>query len=137
MNEFGELCTDDEQCCSGMCAPDADGRVLLPSVVRYVDRERRQIGFDALAARAEDPTNTITSAKRLMGRGLTDIANRDAMPYRLIDEGGMVNLQMIDGRVRFEVNVAPAGNLDHRNLSISTSERQIHPRHPASQAPPV
>ena len=79
------------------CLPDTEGRVLLPSAVRYVDRERRQIGFDALAARAGDPANTITSAKRLMGRGLADIANRDAMPYRLVDEGGMVKVQTVAG----------------------------------------
>ena len=42
------------------CLPDTEGRVLLPSAVRYVDRERRQIGFDALAARGVDPANTIT-----------------------------------------------------------------------------
>ncbi|RZL93895.1 MAG: Fe-S protein assembly chaperone HscA [Variovorax sp.] len=79
------------------CLPDAEGRVLLPSAVRYVDRERRQIGFAALASRAVDPANTITSAKRLMGRGLADIANRDAMPYRLVDEGGMVKVQTVAG----------------------------------------
>ncbi len=79
------------------CLPDAEGRVLLPSAVRYVDRERRQIGFAALASRAADPANTITSAKRLMGRGLADIANRDAMPYRLVDEGGMVKVQTAAG----------------------------------------
>lgn len=79
------------------CLPDAEGHVLLPSAVRYVDREHRQIGFAALAAQAEDPANTITSAKRLMGRGLADIANREAMPYRLVGEGGMVKVQTAAG----------------------------------------
>jgi molecular chaperone HscA len=76
------------------CLPDDQGRVLLPSAVRYLEGDRRQIGFDALAARAQDPGNTITSVKRLMGRGLADIANRDAMSYRIGgDEGGMVKVQ--------------------------------------------
>jgi len=79
------------------CLPDAEGRVLLPSAVRYLDKARRQIGFDALAARAQDPANTITSAKRLMGRGLADIANRAAMPYALADEGGMVKVRTAAG----------------------------------------
>lgn len=79
------------------CLPDAEGRVLLPSAVRYLDKTRRQIGFDALAARAQDPANTITSAKRLMGRGLADIANSAAMPYALADEGGMVKVQTAAG----------------------------------------
>ncbi len=79
------------------CLPDDDGRVILPSVVRYLENDRRQIGFEALAARAEDPANTITSVKRLMGRGVKDIVHRDAMPYRLTDESGMVKVQTIAG----------------------------------------
>ncbi|MFM9923281.1 Fe-S protein assembly chaperone HscA [Variovorax sp. H27-G14] len=80
------------------CLPDDQGRVLLPSAVRYLQGDRRQIGFDALAARAQDPTNTITSVKRLMGRGLADIANRDAMSYRIgSSDGGMVTVQTLAG----------------------------------------
>ncbi|MDQ7975505.1 MAG: Hsp70 family protein, partial [Rhodocyclaceae bacterium] len=79
------------------CLPDDQGRVLLPSAVRYLDKDRRQIGFDALAARAQDPANTITSVKRLMGRGLADVANRDAMSYGLVDEGGMVQVRTAAG----------------------------------------
>ena len=79
------------------CLPDGEGRVLLPSAVRYLDKERRQIGFDALAARSHDAANTITSVKRLMGRGLADISNRDAIPYRLVGDGGMVKVQTAAG----------------------------------------
>jgi molecular chaperone HscA len=79
------------------CLPDGQGRVILPSAVRYLDGERRQIGFDAVAARAQDPANTITSVKRLMGRGLADIAHRDAMSYGLVDEGGMVKVRTVAG----------------------------------------
>jgi molecular chaperone HscA len=79
------------------CLPDGEGRVILPSAVRYLDSERRQIGFDAIAARAQDPANTITSVKRLMGRGLADIAHRDAMSYGLVDDGGMVKVRTVAG----------------------------------------
>ncbi|MDQ0081164.1 molecular chaperone HscA [Variovorax boronicumulans] len=80
------------------CLPDDQGRVLLPSAVRYLENDRRQIGFDALAARAQDPANTITSVKRLMGRGLADIANREAMSYRIgSSDGGMVQVQTLAG----------------------------------------
>ena len=79
------------------CLPDDEGRVILPSAVRYLDVERRQIGFEALAARAQDAANTITSVKRLMGRGLSDLVNRDAMSYRLVDEGGMVKVETAAG----------------------------------------
>ena len=53
------------------CLADDAGRVLLPSVVRYMADEKRQIGFDALASIASDPENTIASAKRFMGRTLS------------------------------------------------------------------
>ncbi|CAN7510839.1 Fe-S protein assembly chaperone HscA [Variovorax sp. LjRoot290] len=79
------------------CLPDAEGRVVLPSAVRYLDKDRRQIGFDALAARAVDPANVITSVKRLMGRGVQDIVNRDAMAYRLSGDAGMAKVQTAAG----------------------------------------
>jgi molecular chaperone HscA len=79
------------------CLPDAEGRVVMPSAVRYLDKERRQIGFDALAARATDPANVITSVKRLMGRGIQDVANRDAMAYHLTGDDGMVKVLTVAG----------------------------------------
>src|SRR6188472_538488 len=72
------------------CLSDAQGRVLLPSVVRYVDAERRQIGYDALAQQTQDPGNTIASVKRLMGRGMADVLRAGALPYALEDAPGMV-----------------------------------------------
>ena len=80
------------------CLPDAEGRVILPSVVRYLPDNKRQIGFEALANVASDPQNTIASVKRLMGRGLNDIANRDKLPYTFTaSESGMVSLETVGG----------------------------------------
>ena len=79
------------------CLPDDAGRVLLPSVVRYMADEKRQIGFDALASIATDPENTIASAKRLMGRSLGDIKGAAKLPYRFIDHKGMLGLQTVAG----------------------------------------
>ena len=79
------------------CLPDGEGRVILPSVVRYVDGGGRQIGFDALPHRASDPVNTIVSVKRFMGRGLADVARRDALPYQFIDQPGMLALNTVLG----------------------------------------
>ena len=74
------------------CLPDGEGRVLLPSIVRYLDKGGRQIGYDAQAAQSDDAENTIVSVKRFMGRGPSDIANRDKLPYRFVDKPGMVSL---------------------------------------------
>ncbi len=79
------------------CLPDDEGRVILPSVVRYVDETKRQIGYAALAAQVEDPANTISSVKRLMGRGLSDIGSHTQLPYQFIDKPGMVTLQTVAG----------------------------------------
>ncbi len=79
------------------CLPDDAGRVLLPSVVRYMADEKRQIGFDALASIAADPENTIASAKRFMGRSLADVKDAAKLPYRFIDHKGMLGLQTVAG----------------------------------------
>lgn len=79
------------------CLPDEQGRVLLPSVVRYLAGGGRQIGQDALVDAVADPENTIASAKRLMGRRLGDIVGRDQLPYRLLDQPGMVAIQTAHG----------------------------------------
>ncbi len=79
------------------CLPDAQGRVLLPSAVRYLEGGRRQIGFDARAAQADDPENTVVSVKRFMGRRLADIAGANKLPYRFVDHPGMVALATREG----------------------------------------
>ena len=79
------------------CLPDAKGRVLLPSVVRYLEGGARQIGQEAQAAMAIDPANTIASVKRFMGRGLSDVAALDQLPYQFIDHPGMLGLQTVVG----------------------------------------
>ena len=79
------------------CLPDEQGRVLLPSVVRYLAGGGRQIGYDALIDAVADAENTIASVKRLMGRRLGDIVGRDQLPYRLLDQPGMVTIQTAHG----------------------------------------
>ncbi|MGO1237278.1 MAG: Fe-S protein assembly chaperone HscA [Hafnia alvei] len=80
---------------------DAQGRHLLPSVVHYL-KDDIVVGYDARQQAAQDPGNTISSAKRLMGRSLTDVQARyPHMPYQfeasenglpmMITEGGSVN----------------------------------------------
>ena len=79
------------------CLPDDQGRVILPSVVRYLPGGGRQIGHDALPHQASDPANTIVSVKRFMGRGLADVVRRDVLPYDFIDQPGMLALNTVQG----------------------------------------
>jgi molecular chaperone HscA len=84
------------------CLPAADGRVILPSVVRYLDPAQgssgRQIGFDALAAQVSDPANTVSSVKRLMGRTRAQVADADKLPYTVVDDNGMAVVETVAGR---------------------------------------
>ena len=71
--------------------PDDEGRPLVPSIVRYGEH-RVEVGYPAMADQAGDPQNTIVSVKRLMGRGLADLADAHRFPYRFQDSAGMVRL---------------------------------------------
>ena len=79
------------------CLPDAQGAVILPSVVRYLADGGRKIGAEAQAALALDPENTIASVKRFMGRSLSDVAGADKLPYRIADHPGMLGLHTAQG----------------------------------------
>ncbi|MBA4341116.1 MAG: Fe-S protein assembly chaperone HscA [Methylibium sp.] len=79
------------------CLPDEQGRVILPSAVRYLGDGGRQIGAEALAAQADDPENTLVSVKRFMGRSLGDVANRDKLPYHFVDQPGMLAIETREG----------------------------------------
>ena len=97
------------------CLPDAQGRKLLPSAVRYLEGGRRAIGFDALDAQAEDPENTIVSVKRFMGRALADVAGREKLPYRFVDHPGVVSIATRDGeKTPVEVSAEILATLRYR-----------------------
>jgi len=84
---------------SGVAAilADEQGRALLPSIVRYLPDARVEVGYPAQARQAEDPKNTIASAKRFMGRGLKDVAHAEHMAYDFADAPGMVQLRTAAG----------------------------------------
>jgi len=97
------------------CLPDAQGRVILPSVVRYLPDGGRQIGFDALAQQIHDPGNTIASVKRLMGRALADVSHASKLPYALVEAPGMVRVRTIAGdKTPVEVSAEILATLRYR-----------------------
>lgn len=78
--------------------PDAEGRLLLPSAVRYHDN-RIEVGHAARAAAAVDPLNTVLSVKRLMGRGIEDVKQLgEQLPYRFSEgESHMPFIETVQG----------------------------------------
>ena len=71
--------------------PDASGRPLVPSVVRYGEHAI-EVGDEALARAGDDPHDTIASVKRLMGRGLADASDAQRRAYRFVDGEGVVRI---------------------------------------------
>jgi molecular chaperone HscA len=71
--------------------PDIEGRPLVPSIVRYGEHGI-ETGFAAMAHQTDDPQNTIISVKRMMGRGLADLADARRFPYHFVDAPGMVKI---------------------------------------------
>ena len=94
---------------------DESQRPLLPSVVRYFPDGHTEVGYEAKLAQNRDPKNTIASVKRLMGRGLKDIANRESLPYQFVDTPGMVRIETTAGQKSpVEVSAEILSVLKHR-----------------------
>lgn len=77
---------------------DNQGRYLLPSVVNY-QASGLTVGYDARQNAAQDPVNTVSSVKRMMGRSLSDIQARyPHLPYQLqASENGLPMIQTAGG----------------------------------------
>lgn len=76
---------------------DEQGRVLLPSVVRYRAEGGVQVGYEAQRHQATDPRNTIVSVKRFMGRSVRDVEHVENLPYDFVDAPGMLQIRTAAG----------------------------------------
>ena len=79
-----------------VCLPDEEGRFLLPSVVRYGADGQIITGQAALQSQTADPANTVSSAKRLIGRKLEDI-DTSHLPYRFGQSDQLIDLHTRQG----------------------------------------
>lgn len=77
---------------------DLAGKVILPSVVHYLPNQI-EVGETAKNSATNDPLNTISSIKRLMGRGISDIKQLgEQLPYRFTQgESNMPFIETIQG----------------------------------------
>jgi molecular chaperone DnaK len=66
---------------------DRQGRAIVPSVVSIDEEHHAAVGDDARARALMNPTGTITSIKRFMGRGIEDIDDMGRLPYRVVQSG--------------------------------------------------
>jgi molecular chaperone HscA len=80
---------------------DEQGRHLLPSVVHYIKEGVSCIGHEAAEHNVSDPLNTLSSVKRLMGRGIADVKTFGGqLPYNFAeDDGGMPKIITASGAV--------------------------------------
>ena len=80
---------------------DAEGRSLLPSVVRYLAGGAVEVGYEAQLHQSLDPRNTIVSVKRFMGRSRSDVLYIESMPYDFVERSddvpGMLQIRTVAG----------------------------------------
>jgi molecular chaperone HscA len=70
---------------------------IVPSVVWYAQDGSAVVGRRAEAMAVEEPTRTLASVKRLIGRGMKDVAAvRDLLPYELVGDDRAVRLRVGD-----------------------------------------
>jgi len=94
---------------------DANGHDILPSVVSYQE-QGVLVGGDAKAFAISDPENTIVSAKRLIGRSLTDIKNKyHSLPYQFCGDENHPSFVTRSGKINpVQVSAEILKNLSQR-----------------------
>ena len=99
---------------SAVCLADEDGNTSLPSVVRYLGNGETVVGKEALAAQKTDPQNTVSSAKRLIGRTLSEI-DAAHLPYRFGQSEKIIELHTKNGiKTPIDVSADILANLKAR-----------------------
>ena len=79
--------------------PDADGRVLLPSVVAWTD-EGVLVGETARRQLARNAARTVYSVKRLMGKGYEDLKGElRYLPFDVVPSAEVVKIKIGDREV--------------------------------------
>ena len=81
-----------------------DGALLCPSVVHYAADGSVLVGADALAKLPEHPTDTIRSAKRIIGKSRTDIA--ELQGYRFATTPGIARFEVAGGQAVTPIEVS-------------------------------
>ena len=70
---------------------DNNNNDIIPSVVHY-SKNDILVGMEAYNKKLSDPTNTISSVKRFMGIGFSDIKDYKSLPYQFIQKDGLIEI---------------------------------------------
>jgi len=75
--------------------PNAEGNRLTPSVVAYTDKNETIVGEPARRQAVTNPTRTVSSIKRFMGRRHNEVASEEKIvPYKIV--GGPEDYVKVD-----------------------------------------
>lgn len=84
----------------GKVIPNAEGNRLTPSVVGYTTKEETLVGEPARRQAVTNPTRTVYSIKRFMGRRHHEVqAEEKIVPYQVIGESSEYVQVQMDGRI--------------------------------------
>ncbi len=109
---------------------DDAGGALVASVIGFADG-KVTVGSAAKAKAVLNPENTVYSVKRLMGRGLTDVADDiDFLPYHVVEGNHETVRVEVDGRMLTpqELSAIILGEVRHRAeqaIGVSISKAVI------------
>ena len=96
------------------------GNRITPSVVAFTDKGERLIGQVAKHQQVTNPTNTIFSIKRFMGRRHSEVATEEKMvPYEITggpEEYVKVSSLFTNGAMQFRYNLDRVMELERRAL---------------------
>src|ERR1700722_15890752 len=74
---------------------NAQGSRITPSVVGFTEKGERLVGLPAKHQQVTNPTNTVFSIKRFMGRRHSEVSGEEKMvPYKVV--GGEDELVKVD-----------------------------------------
>ncbi len=73
-----------------------NGDKLIPSIVNYGENGI-VVGADANKLRVTDPSNTIVSVKRFMGKGISDLDSAVRYPYKFVMQDSHIQLNTRSG----------------------------------------
>lgn len=80
------------------CLLDEDERSALPSIVHYATDGAIYTGFQAATIQKQDPQNTISSVKRMIGRTYEELSDKHLLPYHFTQNEKIIEIKTRAGR---------------------------------------